>query len=233
MMGTAYRCIRPRFSPFDRVRSNSAACRGQIEVERKVMVDSTFKQRIRKAGGTPQGTTRIVDTYYDTWCFQLVFGDAWLRRRNVDGQVRWEFKVGPGISHGGHTAASYTEYVGKDAAVKVHDFIKAPFSDLSDLLKMGKLQALVRVATTRESFLLKGHVIDIDTTDEGHIVAEVERVVDREEDVEAARQGIDALCESLDIARDAPPAPGKMESALKTQQKDLLIRLQGMREAPL
>ena len=213
-------------------RRRCSTASGEIEVERKILVDATLRRRILQCGGRKTGELRMVDTYYDTKCRRLCLADAWLRRRSVGDEVRWELKVGPGLDCFKHTAASYVEYTGADVCKKLKGFLSLaqPFAAPADLVRSDALEVLVRIATTRESFELEGHAIDVDTTDEGHIVAEVELTVDSDGQVPAAIYSIDAVCASLGIPPTTPPAPGKMEAALRAQRSDVLALLQQRRK---
>eukprot|EP01064_Diplonema_japonicum_P002880 TRINITY_DN1186_c0_g2_i1.p1 TRINITY_DN1186_c0_g2~~TRINITY_DN1186_c0_g2_i1.p1 ORF type:complete len:239 (+),score=52.48 TRINITY_DN1186_c0_g2_i1:43-759(+) len=210
---------------------NRGRSKGKIEVERKVLVDGGLRARIRKQGGVHKGTKRMVDTYYDKLDRGLCYRDAWLRSRSVDGRSCWEFKVGPGLNHVGHTAASYREYSGHEVPGGLAEYFEGvKIKEVTDLTASGLITVLVRVAATRDTYRMPcGLTVDIDCTDEGHVVAEIEALVCTEEEVPSARKKIDALCSLLEISPSAPPAPGKMETALHNQCPDLLEDLRKQR----
>eukprot|EP01059_Diplonema_ambulator_P007477 TRINITY_DN16938_c0_g1_i2.p2 TRINITY_DN16938_c0_g1~~TRINITY_DN16938_c0_g1_i2.p2 ORF type:complete len:112 (+),score=23.56 TRINITY_DN16938_c0_g1_i2:236-571(+) len=104
------------------------------------------------------------------------------------------------------------------------------FSEVTDLTSAGVITVLVRVASTRDTYRMpNGLIVDIDCTDEGHVVAEIEDVVSCEEEVPSARARVDETCQLLGIPHDAPPAPGKMENALHMQCPELLQSLRKKR----
>jgi hypothetical protein len=90
------------------------------------------------------------------------------------------------------------------------------------------LQAFARIVTHRSSWSLPRDddddvavvVVDLDTTDFGYAVGEVERLVTKASDIEAARRDLQTWLETV-LGEDAlagPPPVGKLEYYLQTQQ---------------
>ena len=205
--------------------------KGMIEVERKIAADATLKSRMISQGWKQVSCVRLVDSYYDTKDCRLCFEDVWLRYRSTNRRESWELKVGPGIASQKHSAASYREITNqRDICDTLKEFITEAEgkSSVSQLVSQNVIKSLVRIASTRTSFRVKSHpgiTIDIDQIDCGPLIAEVETFAKTEEDVSEARERVYACCRELDIPDTAPPAPGKMELALKSQRNDVLEAL--------
>jgi thiamine-triphosphatase len=88
------------------------------------------------------------------------------------------------------------------------------------------LEPFARIVTQRSSWKStdKGNwenlSVDLDSTDFGYAVGEVERVVHRQEDVEAARTQVKALIAEL-CNGSSDPAVGKLEVFLKKNRLDI------------
>jgi thiamine-triphosphatase len=92
------------------------------------------------------------------------------------------------------------------------------------------LHTFARIVTHRSSWSLPRDddgdvagavvVVDLDTTDFGYAVGEVERLVTKASDIEAARRDLQTWLETV-LGKDAlagPPPVGKLEYYLQTQQ---------------
>jgi thiamine-triphosphatase len=88
------------------------------------------------------------------------------------------------------------------------------------------LEPFARIVTQRSSwkstdkFNWENLSVDLDTTDFGYAVGEVERVVHRQEDVEAARTQVHALIAEI-CNGVSDPAVGKLEYFLKRNRPDI------------
>ena len=222
-----------------------------LEVEVKFhLIDTDLKkleQRILDLGFSSKGDAyRMVDWYFDTPRYDLVRQDCWLRfRRNDSKQGQWELKRGQtntdrttvyqeieGIP-GFMTALSLlpTDASNKPAPAIPNDL--ASFDDDVPALPQADsgLIPFARIVTDRTSYTRvdngTGNLsIDLDTTDFGHAVGEVEAVVESEDELPLARARIQETLEQLlgsknNEALTNKPAQGKLEVYIETRRPEL------------
>jgi thiamine-triphosphatase len=144
----------------------------QLEVERKFLVTPAALSYLRSNGGgsgfkkhESLGKQTTHDTYYDR--DGLLFSEGvYIRRRN--GQ--WEAKI---RTSGDFINSAFTEINGKNA---VKEVIKQSLTVSTDRIAIEEmLEPCAEFVTERESWMIDGKFkVDVDTTDFGHIVGEVE-----------------------------------------------------------
>jgi thiamine-triphosphatase len=144
----------------------------QLEVERKFFVTPVAVSYLRSNGGGSTfkkheslGKLTTRDTYYDRNGFLFSKG-VYIRRRNG----HWEAKIRTG---GDFINSAFTEVDGNNA---VKEVIEQNLAVSVDGLSIGEmLEPCAEFATDRESWIMDGRFkVDVDTTDFGHIVGEVE-----------------------------------------------------------
>lgn len=144
----------------------------RLEVERKFLVTPAAVSFLRSnSGGSglniceSLGNQTTHDIYYDRNGFLFSKG-VYVRRRNG----HWEAKVRAG---GDFINSSFTEIDGNEA---VKEIIKRNLIDASDGHNIEEmLEPCAAFVTERESWRIDGRFkVDIDTTDFGHIIGEVE-----------------------------------------------------------
>jgi len=172
---TGSRHVFPRISCyFGRIASTHSG-RVQIrrlEVERKFLVTPVAVSYLRSNGGGSRfkkyeslGKQTTHDTYYDR--NGLLFSKGvYIRRRNG----HWEAKVRTG---GDFINSTFTEVDGNNA---VKEVIEQNLTVSVDGLGIEEvLEPCAEFVTERESWMIDGRFkVDVDTTDFGHIVGEVE-----------------------------------------------------------
>jgi len=194
---------------------------------------------------------KFTDTYFDTpspkWVLSMQ--DCWLRLREafVDERTRgiWELKVGRKVS--GESTTVYEEIAGPNAVATAIEILRRESgletlsraeivendgldSALSFLIECG-LVPFAKFETTRSrwsalqdkenSLLHGGLTVDLDATDFGYMVGEVEAIVSHENDVTAAKEKIGRLVENIVGKIDnGEPALGKLEMYLIERSPD-------------
>ena len=144
----------------------------RLEVERKFLVTPDAVSYLRSNGGGTRfkkheslGKQTTHDTYYDR--DSLLFSKGiYIRRRNG----RWEAKIRTG---GDFINSAFTEIDGNNAVKEVvEQHLTVPADGLS-IEEM--LEPCAEFVTERESWMIDGRFkVDVDTTDFGHTVGEVE-----------------------------------------------------------
>lgn len=170
------------------------------------------------------------------------------------GDGQWELKRGtPRLDDGGKSKATvYEEIEGGKALTVSQELITAYLAnrqwdeksstenDSADLYKdydipqspvdIPGLSPIARIATQRSTWLpsetdaMENLVVDLDTTDFGHAVGEVEMLVGKKSDIEGARQDLQKWLEDL-LGEDTlkgPPPMGKLEYFLSTHRPSIL-----------
>ena len=144
----------------------------RLEVERKFLVTPAVVSYLRSSGGGSRfkkyeslGKQTTHDTYYDR--NSLLFSKGvYIRRRNG----HWEAKIRTG---GDFINSAFTEIDGNNAVKEVIEQNLAVSTDGLGIEEM--LEPCAEFVTERESWMIDGRFkVDVDTTDFGHIVGEVE-----------------------------------------------------------
>ncbi|OBT71264.1 hypothetical protein VF21_09931 [Pseudogymnoascus sp. 05NY08] len=144
----------------------------RLEVEHKFIVTPAAASYLRSNGGGSRfskyeslGKQSTHDIYYDRGGLLFSKG-VYVRRRNGN----WEAKIRTG---GDFINSAFAEIDGNNA---VNEIIKQNFSDFADGAAIEEiLTPCAEFATDRESWMIDGKFkVDVDKTDFGHTVGEVE-----------------------------------------------------------
>jgi adenylate cyclase class IV len=210
-----------------------------LEVEQKFQVIDSggLEPKLRDLGFVPKGTVTFVDWYFDTDDNYLTTRDVWFRFREKGLKGVWQLKRG----RGQNTASTvYEETEGENAisivlsltpksaaqkiSVRSEDFdgFHAPKLPLD---ASHGLFPFCRLETTRSSWVIdmkntpsvyNGLEVDLDSTNTGHTVGEVETVVNTDEEIPKAKERVEALIAKLtqNAGSQEGPATGKLEQFL-------------------
>ncbi|XP_059129606.1 thiamine-triphosphatase isoform X2 [Peromyscus eremicus] len=189
---------------------------GLIEVERKFVPGPDTEERLQELGGILEHRVTFRDTYYDTSELSLMRSDHWLRQREGSG---WELKCPGGAAISGpHN--EYVELTSESAIVaQLFELLGAgepEAAGVPDVLGPLKLQEVASFITTRSSWKLAlsgAHEqepllrVDLDSTDFGYAVGEVEAMVREKAEVGAALEKILSFSSMLGVpAQEKAPA---------------------------
>lgn len=182
---------------------------GLIEVERKFVPGPDMEERLQELGCTLEHRVTFRDTYYDTSELSLMRSDHWLRQRQGSG---WELKC-PGVAGVPGPHNEYVELTSESAIVaQLFDLLEAEKPEMAGVaavLHPLKLQEVASFITTRSSWKLalsEGHEqepllrVDLDSTDFGYAVGEVEVMVHEKAEVSAALEKIFSFSRLLGVA---------------------------------
>ncbi|XP_077503113.1 thiamine-triphosphatase-like [Amblyomma americanum] len=205
------------------------------EVERKFKVPPDIEQRLLSLGAELVSQKAFVDTYYDTEDCSLCLRDHWLRLRSE--KNAWELKYRRKEDASCGAATAYREEQGD---VRILETLRALLPEaglekgatqVRDLVANETLRELAVIKTVRRTFKMPTNaVVDIDETDWGLSVGEIEIVL-HEADAEALAGAVqNATAEIAQLAaqlgvQDGPPPEGKVESYLRLQRPALYRRL--------
>lgn len=218
-----------------------------IEVEEKFSFDpTTVESRLKELGFVPSKQVEFIDWYFDTDENELSLQDCWLRFRGTSNVIGdWELKRGHG--DGTTDTTVYEEIVGEEvlSATKTILLEKScsmneagTYSDnsfeapqLPDFARDLPIQAFCRIETKRSSWKVDkewptqthaGLSVDLDVTNTGYSVGEVEMVVDDKDQINGAYKRVQSLISEL-VKGSAPvegPATGKLEQFLIAHRPD-------------
>lgn len=194
----------------------SHMAQGLIEVERKFAPGSDTEERLQELGAILEHQVTFRDTYYDTSELSLMLSDHWLRQREGSG---WELKC-PGVAAISGPHNEYVELTSEPAIVaqlfELLGYEEQGPADLTAALGLLKLQEVASFITTRSSWklALSGAPeqepllrVDLDSTDFGYAVGEVEAMVQEKAEVPAALEKIISVSSMLGVpAQEKAPA---------------------------
>lgn len=162
-----------------------------IEVEKKFnLTDEEIKRLIESAEF--KGELVIHDTYFDTKDYALTLKDMWLRNR--DG--KYEMKV-PSRKRQDFLFADFQELTTDEDIKNAIGLIED--GDLKTLLDKGDFEPFASFTSTRRKYKQGEFTFDIDSIDYGYNVAEIELMVETDEEAVKAKEKIMTLATSLHL----------------------------------
>jgi len=141
-----------------------------IEVEIKFPLINGNEQRL-VADARLISKSVVKDIYYDDAKHSLTLADYWLRKRN--GKFELKLPANPSAQNAEYVARRYTELTDEK------DILKALELDGDDITKAiaNNYQPIAELATTRHSYKNGQFRIDIDRTNFGYSIGEIEMLV--------------------------------------------------------
>lgn len=166
-----------------------------VEVERKFKVTADTKIKLVEIGAELHKEKVFLDKYFDNPDYSLTLKDCWLRQRNES----WELKVVNGQFT--KLASQYQEITETN---EIADFLVNHFHrlDLKGLavdlvIKKLDLQPFVEYTTTRQTYFLPECIIDLDLTDFGYQVGEIEVMATDKSQISRALETITSVAGKL------------------------------------
>ena len=148
-----------------------------IEIERKFNITADTEQKLIALGASLVTTKSFTDVYYDNLDYTLTLANCWLRQR----QGEWQLKdsVAGSLAHSRDITTQYAELTKESDIIntllqklQLHMY-KSP-SSVVDIIKAGALTEFATIMTTRKTYKLPNCSIDLDLTDSGFMVGEIE-----------------------------------------------------------
>lgn len=153
-----------------------------IEVEKKFSL-TPEQEKTLIYGAEFLGEKVNIDLGYDDEDFSLTTKDIWLRKRNG----KFELKIPMNAVLESRVSDQYEEIEGENAILK---YFGSRSTSLEDFLVEKKYQPLFTIVTTRRMYKKGGFNVDLDQMDFGYNVAEIERMVEKKEDISKATDEI-------------------------------------------
>ena len=155
-----------------------------IEVEKKFRLNEVERECLLE-GAVFESERSFTDVYYDTPDYTLTRKDTWLRFR--DG--RCELKVPRRMDDYSKNAIDQYEELLTEQEIRQH--LRLPIhTTFREDLEYSGYHPIGTITTHRKAYRKEGFVIDIDCTDTGYSIGEIELLVEDEVGMEEATQKI-------------------------------------------
>ncbi|MFM7088232.1 MAG: CYTH domain-containing protein [Candidatus Paceibacterota bacterium] len=191
-----------------------------IEVEKKFQ--PTVEQlNALLQGARSDGFKEHTDCYYDTSDFYFTKNGCRLRKRNNT----WELKLKK--QNPKNPENSYSEEI--EDVHTILSYLNFPVDADLDVMVSEHMEELCVIKTKRFKYYKKGFIIDVDETNFGHTVCEIELKVKDEKKINKAEQKIIKFAQvyGLDVKTKIP---GKVAECLRITRPDVYEKYVKMKE---
>lgn len=184
-----------------------------IEIEKKFLLTSQQKESLLK-GAVESGVKLVTDSYLDTDNFSLTRNDLWFRERDGAFELKMPLKSGSGVATNRyHELTNETDIAQKLGLGEVND--------LSEALSNAGIKKFMTCYTQRTSYEKQGFHIDVDivtyrNSSFAYAVAEIELLVETEEEADTAEARIITFAKQFDLVIDQIVL-GKVAAFLKAE----------------
>lgn len=168
----------------------------KIEVERKFVITNKCVDKLNELGALLNVEKTFTDCYYDDPKYSLTLKNCWLRKRNKN----WELKVTKDMSC---ELSIHNEELTEERDIVKYLIQHYDMQELSEeisaseLVKRIGLEEFATFTTCRQSYSLPECIIDLDITDFGFQVGEIEVMVTHESRIPSALNIIDDMAKKL------------------------------------
>lgn len=157
-----------------------------MEVERKFWYEFDIDKRLIDLGAkrTDATNNRLIDDYYDNLdSYFLLFNDYLLRCRQKGGQKSvWQLKY-PSGAEKNSTLENYMELTDSSEIIRsicvLSKTTPKNIETIDSLNDHFGLKPFARINSTRRSYLIDGLKVDLDETDFGYKLGEIEVILDQ------------------------------------------------------
>lgn len=189
-----------------------------IEVEIKFPLIKNNEQLIT-ADAQYLGEKKVRDVYYDNQDKDLILSDRWLRCR--DGKFEFKIPADPTTKNSSFLARRYTELTSDQDILAA---LNLSGRNLVAALQQHSIRPFATISTTRRSYQQNDFRIDIDRTDFGYALGEVEKLVSDPTQLELTEQELKQFLAAHHIAYSQGHI-GKVAHYLQQCDPDLFHRL--------
>ncbi|KAK6185519.1 hypothetical protein SNE40_007733 [Patella caerulea] len=171
-----------------------------VEIERKFSIGPDTEAKLKNSGAKLKSEKSFTDVYWDNEDYLLTLSDCWLRRRDS----YWQMKI---PVHSDPIFDVNTKYQELTKEKDIINFIANKLtlnlgkrSNLSYLLEKAKLIDFATINTVRKSYILDGCQVDLDSTNHGFQVGEIEVVAPSSSEIPSALRTIDKVAKKLGLS---------------------------------
>ena len=148
-----------------------------IEVEKKFELTEDNRKKLVDGAEFVKSKT-MTDSYFDDANYSLGRKDFWLRKRNGKFELKTPLNFLPQEER---VACQYREIEDEKEIIECLKFNSD--NPLENSLEENGYLPFMTAVTKREEYTKEGFVIDIDSTDFGYEIAEIELMVENESDI--------------------------------------------------
>lgn len=189
-----------------------------IEVEKKFILKPGDEERLID-GAMFVKEIEMRDDYYDDAQRSLTLKDTWLRNRNG----AWELKVPLNMS--GSDTRVADQYRELTTEQEIAEYLRLNTNKaLTDVLHESEYTILAPIITKRRKYKKDPFVIDIDVMNFGYEIAEIELLVEREEQMNEAIEKILTFAQSINL--QTAPVRGKVVEYIRREIPEHFVALQ-------
>lgn len=169
-----------------------------IEVEKKFTLKEGDRERLLKNAEFIKKLV-VKDTYYDTEGYSLAKKDWWLRLRNGNFELKVSFRI-PSEKEK-YAPTQYRELETEKEIKKALGIVSQ--KPLKEVLEETGYHEAFSLTTIREKYKKEGFTIDLDNVDYGYELAEIELMVEDENQIDEAGERIRAFAEKQGLSSEA------------------------------
>lgn len=189
-----------------------------LEIERKFLYNIDMEKKLLELGITKKETVEMEDEYFDNELnYFLLENDCWLRSRKMEDNVQWELKYP--IKSGSINKSqekNFSNYYELNVQSEIIDFIRKLAKNnsnlnnnqaicilnMKELVKIFDLKPFSKIKSARKSYVYQEFKIDLDETDFGYKVGEIEIMLksnSNDQEIQNSMEKIDNLAIKLGI----------------------------------
>ncbi|MEK7648701.1 MAG: CYTH domain-containing protein [Patescibacteria group bacterium] len=183
-----------------------------IEVEKKFLLSDEERERLLE-GAELESERTFTDTYYDTSDYALTTKDTWFRFR--DGKC--ELKVPRKMDDYDERAIDQYDELLTEQEIRQYLSLPAHKTFKEDLEYSG-YRSIGTITTHRKAWRKEGFGIDIDYTDTGYSVGEIELLVEDSEGLEEASRKIVVFAQKHQLT--LTPVRGKFAEHIRVHNPE-------------
>ncbi|OHA68572.1 MAG: hypothetical protein A3J68_02095 [Candidatus Wildermuthbacteria bacterium RIFCSPHIGHO2_02_FULL_48_16] len=176
-----------------------------IEIEKKFTLREGDRERLLKGAEFVKKLV-VHDTYYDTKDYSLAKKDWWLRFRNGNFELKVSFRIPSEKAK--YAPTQYRELETDEEIRKALGIPASPAGGVSqkplkEALPEAGYQEAFSLTTIREKYRKEGFTIDLDSVDYGYELAEIELMVEDENQIDEADEKIRAFGKKQGLSSEA------------------------------
>ncbi|XP_028393347.1 thiamine-triphosphatase-like [Dendronephthya gigantea] len=176
-----------------------------FEVEYKFKIPANFESILREHGWAFLNEIHFVDTYFDSELYRLTLNEHWLRRRDTKWQLKYCTSPGNGTDSVRidkfNEVSDESEIHTRLASLLNVDEKSLPLDSkvTSDVVKALGLKPIAEFETFRGKYKLGAFTIDLDRTNFGYELGEIELTCEKQSEMESAASKIYDMANKLEF----------------------------------